>query len=56
MTDGALVIATIDDTKQNTYMFEKVGEIMVKVKRMMETDENGVERQFYPITYPLFED
>ena len=27
VTDGALVIATIDDTKQNTYMFEKVGEI-----------------------------
>ena len=24
---------------------------MVKVKRMMETDENGVERQFYPITH-----
>ena len=21
---------------------------MVKAKRMMETDENGVERQFYP--------
>lgn len=27
VTDGALVIATVDDTKQNTYMFEKVGEI-----------------------------
>ena len=24
---------------------------MVKVKRMMETDKNGVERQFYPITH-----
>ncbi|WP_267598879.1 hypothetical protein [Enterococcus faecalis] len=24
---------------------------MVKVKRMMETEENGVERQFYPITH-----
>ncbi|EGO5842123.1 hypothetical protein [Enterococcus faecalis] len=24
---------------------------MVKAKRMMETDENGVERQFYPITH-----
>ena len=24
---------------------------MVEVKRMMETDENGVERQFYPITH-----
>ncbi len=27
ITDGALVIATIDDPKQNTYMLEKVGEI-----------------------------
>ena len=27
VSDGALVIATVDDTKQNTYMFEKVGEI-----------------------------
>ncbi|MET1983662.1 phage baseplate upper protein [Enterococcus faecalis] len=27
VTDGALVIATVDDTKQNAYMFEKVGEI-----------------------------
>ncbi|ROW81545.1 phage baseplate upper protein [Enterococcus faecalis] len=27
VTDGALVIATVDDAKQNTYMFEKVGEI-----------------------------
>ncbi|MCV5997123.1 phage baseplate upper protein [Enterococcus faecalis] len=27
VTDGALVIATVDDTKQNTYVFEKVGEI-----------------------------
>lgn len=27
VTDGALVIATVDDTKQNVYMFEKVGEI-----------------------------
>ena len=26
-TDGALVIATVDDTKQNAYVFEKVGEI-----------------------------
>ncbi|RBR84701.1 phage baseplate upper protein, partial [Enterococcus faecalis] len=25
--DGALVIATVDDTKQNAYVFEKVGEI-----------------------------
>ncbi|HIF5231355.1 hypothetical protein [Enterococcus faecalis] len=24
---------------------------MVKVKRMMETDENGVQRQFHPITH-----
>ncbi|HDT7999988.1 hypothetical protein P0E58_06690 [Enterococcus faecalis] len=24
---------------------------MVKAKRMMETEENGVERQFYPITH-----
>ncbi|WP_142423598.1 hypothetical protein, partial [Enterococcus faecalis] len=24
---------------------------MVKAKRMMETDKNGVERQFYPITH-----
>ena len=24
---------------------------MIKAKRMMETDENGVERQFYPITH-----
>lgn len=29
---------------------EKVGQV-VKVKRMMETEENGVERQFYPITH-----
>ncbi|EGO2625178.1 phage baseplate upper protein [Enterococcus faecalis] len=27
VTDGALVIATVDDTKQNAYVFEKVGEI-----------------------------
>ncbi|EHZ9207507.1 phage baseplate upper protein [Enterococcus faecalis] len=27
VTDGTLVIATVDDAKQNTYMFEKVGEI-----------------------------
>ncbi|WP_445449046.1 phage baseplate upper protein [Enterococcus faecalis] len=27
IADGALVIATIDDPKQNTYMLEKVGEI-----------------------------
>ncbi|MGH2242632.1 phage baseplate upper protein, partial [Enterococcus faecalis] len=25
--DGALVIATVDDTKQNANVFEKVGEI-----------------------------
>lgn len=27
VSDGALVIATVDDTKQNAYVFEKVGEI-----------------------------
>ncbi|HDP1311945.1 TPA: phage baseplate upper protein [Enterococcus faecalis] len=27
VTDGALVIATVDDTKQNAYVFEKAGEI-----------------------------
>lgn len=27
VNDGALVIATVDDTKQNAYVFEKVGEI-----------------------------
>ena len=27
VSDGALIIATVDDTKQNAYVFEKVGEI-----------------------------
>ena len=48
--EGALIIATVDDPKQNVFTLESWGDLMVKVKRMMETDESGVKRQFMPIT------